>query len=57
MDQPWLSKDMVSMPPDTLALEERREAQSLWDFTLGNPVVATFWFSDDELTDLKIIHC
>ena len=43
---------MVAVPANTLALEERREAQARRNLVLGDEVVAVLGLVDDELADL-----
>lgn len=51
---PRLVKDMVSVAPDTLALEKRREAQVLRYLVFRNDIVSTLRLTDDKLADLQI---
>src|ERR1700712_3090562 len=48
---PRLIEDMVSMSPDTLPLEDLREAQVLWHLVFGDDIVGTFWLAHDEFAD------
>lgn len=50
---PRLIEDMVPMPPDTLALEQLREAKTSRNLILMHEFITVFWFANDELTDLE----
>jgi hypothetical protein len=49
---PRLIKDVIAMPPHTLAIKQRREAQTLGDLALGDNLVAALGLPDDESADL-----
>lgn len=44
---------MVAVTANTLALEQRREAQARRNLVLGDEVVAVLGLVDDELADLS----
>jgi hypothetical protein len=43
---------MVSMPPDTLSLEELGEPEAGGDLRFRDNVLAVFWLADDEFANL-----
>lgn len=45
---------MVSVSPDTLALEDGREAQILGHLILRDDIIRAFGLANDELADLKV---
>jgi hypothetical protein len=44
---------MVSMPPDTLSIENCREAQVLRHLIFGDDVVGAFWLAHNKFADLE----
>lgn len=44
---------MIPMSPDTLPLEQGREAQIRRHLVFGNDFVGAFWLTDDEFADLS----
>lgn len=49
-----LVKHMVSVPSNTLSIEDSREAQVFGDLVLRDDVVCAFGLTDDEFTDLRV---
>lgn len=52
---PRLVEDMISMPPDTLTLEEVREAQTRCYLRFMNNVVSVLRLVNDELSELWVV--
>jgi len=47
---------MIPVTPNTLAIEQSREAQTLGDLAFMNNLIASLWLADDESADLFTLY-